>query len=102
MSSITGRPRIAIAESQSDERRKLTYSLQADFAVVEAGDYEGAYRLLREEQPDLLLLGLQTPPGGARECVALLNELRETELDTLVIVLSDDSSKSTALKVMAA
>jgi DNA-binding NtrC family response regulator len=102
MSSITARPKIAIAESQSDERRKLIYSLQADFAVVEAGEYEGAYRLLREEQPDLLLLGLQMPPGNARECVALLNELRETELDTLVIVLSNDSNKSTALKVMAA
>jgi DNA-binding NtrC family response regulator len=102
MSSITARPKIAIAESQSDERRKLTNSLQADFAVVETGDYEGAYRLLREEQPDVLLLGLRMPPGGVRECVALLNELRETELDTLVIVLSDDSSKSTALKAMAA
>jgi len=102
MSAITAKPKIAIAENLSEERRKLASSLHTDFAVVEAEDYEGAYRLLREEQPDLLLLSLQMPPGGAREGVALLNELRATELDTLVIVLSDDGKKSTALKVMAA
>ena len=60
------KPKMALADSQSEERRKLASSLQADFAVVEAEDYEGAYRLLREEQPDLLLLSLQMPPGGAR------------------------------------
>ena len=102
VSSIAVKPKIAIADSQSEERRKLASSLQADFAVVEAEDYEGAYRLLREEQPDLLLLSLQMPPGGVREGVALLNELRATGLDTLVIVLSDDPRKQTALRVMAA
>ena len=102
MSPITAKPKIAIAESQSEERRRLALSLQADFIVVEAENYEGAYRVLREEQPDLLLLNLQMPAGGAREGVALLSELRATGLDTLVIVLSDDRRKSTALRVMAA
>jgi DNA-binding NtrC family response regulator len=102
MRAINAKPKIAIAESQSEERQKFSSSLRGDFLVVEAADYEGAYRLLREEQPDLLLLSLQMPAGGAREGVALLNELRTTGLDTLVIVLSDDTRKSTALKVMGA
>ncbi len=70
--------------------------------MLDAENYAGAHRLLQSAHLDLLLLDLNQPSGGVKECVALLQELRECDLDTLVILLSDDHRKSTALRVMDA
>ncbi len=40
--------------------------------------------------------------GGIRECIDLFSRLEGSEIDTLVIVLSSDESKSAALKVIDA
>jgi DNA-binding NtrC family response regulator len=47
-----------------------------------------------------LLLGLPATAGGLRQCMELLDRLDGSEIDTLVIVLSADDKKSTALKIM--
>jgi len=78
----------------------LASSLRADFEISEASNYESTYQALREVEPDVLLLDLTMPVGGLRECVELLRELRENDYDTLVIVLSDDTGKSAAMRVM--
>ncbi len=84
------------------QRRQLALPLQQDFEVLEAENYAGAHRLLQSAHLDMLLLDLNQPSGGVKECVALLQEVREGDLDTLVILLSDDHRKSTALRVMDA
>jgi len=83
-------------------RSKIASSLRSDFEVLEGKDYEAAYKLLQESELDILLLGLPIASGGVRECIELLNRLDGSEIDTLVLVLSSDSKKSTALKVIGA
>ena len=95
--------KVGIVESDLEECSRIAAALrQANFEVQEAHDYDGAYEMLRERQPDVLLLELKSSPQGIRECVELLRELEESELDTVVIILSGDRTKSTALRVMHA
>jgi DNA-binding NtrC family response regulator len=83
-------------------RSKIASSLRSHFEVLEGEDYEAAYKLLQESELDVLLLALPIASGGLRECAELLNRLDGSEIDTLVIVLSSDEKKSTALKVIDA
>ena len=75
-------------------------ALRTDFDVLEGQNYEAAYIYLQEAELDILLLGLPVASGGVRECLELLDRLDGSEIDTLVIVLSSDDKKSTALKIM--
>ena len=75
-------------------------ALRNDFDVLEGQNYEAAYIYLQEAELDILLLGLPVALGGVRECLELLDRLDGSEIDTLVIVLSSDDKKSTALKIM--
>jgi DNA-binding NtrC family response regulator len=81
-------------------RSKIASSLRSEFEVLEGADYEGAYKLLQESELDVLLLALPIESGGVRECTELLDRLDGSEIDTLVIVLSSDTKKATALKVI--
>jgi len=75
-------------------------ALRTDFDVLEGQNHEAAYIYLQEAELDILLLGLPVASGGVRECLELLDRLDGSEIDTLVIVLSSDEKKSTALKIM--
>jgi two-component system response regulator AtoC len=75
-------------------------ALRTDFDVLEGQNYEAAYIYLQEAELDILLLSLPVASGGVRECLELLDRLDGSEIDTLVIVLSSDDKKSTALKIM--
>jgi DNA-binding NtrC family response regulator len=81
-------------------RSKIVSSLRSDFEILEGENYENAYTLLQESELDVLLLGLPIASGGVRECMELLDRLDGSEIDTLVIVLSSDEKKATALKVI--
>lgn len=83
-------------------RGKIAAALRTEFEVYEGGDYEAAYKLLQESELDVLLLGLPMESGGVKECAELLDRLDGSEIDTLVIVLSSDNKKATALKVIDA
>jgi DNA-binding NtrC family response regulator len=76
--------------------------LRSEFEVFEGDDFEAAYRLLQGSGLDVLLLGLPLGDSGVRECTELLARLVGSEIDTLVIVLSSDETKATALKVIDA
>ncbi len=102
MPSSAPKPRVAIVEDDVRERQLIAATLRPDFDVFEATDHDGAYRLLQQHVPDVLLLDLNLPSGNVRECLALLNDLSQSDFDTLVIVLSDDRTKGIALKVMDA
>jgi DNA-binding NtrC family response regulator len=83
-------------------RAKILSDLRPQFETLEGDDYDDAVRLLQEEALDVLLLGLPIKSVGVRECVELLGRLDGSNIDTLVIVLSSDEKKSTALKVIDA
>jgi DNA-binding NtrC family response regulator len=83
-------------------RASIVAALRSDFEVLEGEDYETAYKLLQEASLDVLLLALPMESGGLRESTELLNRLAGGDIDTLVIVLSTDQTKSTALKVIDA
>ncbi len=102
MAPSSPNPRVAVVDNDAGLRSRIAAALRSQFEVFEGEDYEAAHRLLRESAPDVLLLGLPIPSGGIRECTELLGRLEETEADTLVIVLSSDSRKSTALKAIDA
>ncbi len=70
--------------------------------MLEGADYDAAFKLLQESELDVLLLGLPIASGGVKECTDLLSRLQGSEIDTLVIVLSSDDKKSSALKVIDA
>ena len=96
------RARVAIIDDDPAFRRQIAAPLQENFEVFEGEDYEQAYALLREAEIDVLLLDLSMPSGGVREAVALLRELGESEIDTIVLALSEDERKTTTLRVMEA
>ena len=103
MASGTTKPYIAVVDSDAVLRSKIAAALSADFEVVVAEDYEGAYHILQETLLDVLLLGLPMASGeGIAECIELLERLATENVDTLVIVLSSDERKATALKVIDA
>jgi DNA-binding NtrC family response regulator len=81
-------------------RSKIASGLRSAYEVFEGADYEAAYKLLQESELDVLLLGLPISSGGVRECCELLDRLDGSEIDTLVIILSSDTKKTTALKVI--
>ncbi len=96
------KPRVGIVDDDESLRSKIASSLRSDFELLEGKDYEAAYKLLQESELDILLLGLPIASGGIRECTELLARLVGSEIDTLVLVLSSDEKKSTALKVIDA
>ena len=81
-------------------RSRLASALRSDFEVHEGQDYKTAYKLLQESELDVLLLALPIASGGVRQSTELLQRLVGSEIDTLVIILSSDPKKSTALKVI--
>jgi len=102
IASGPSKPRVAIVDDDESLRSKLASALRSDFEVLEGKDYQAAYKLLQESELDILLLGLPIASGGIRECTELLARLDGSEIDTLVLVLSSDEKKSTALKVIDA
>lgn len=102
MSPRKSKSTVAIAEDDAPQRREIAESLRGEFNLLEAEDYAGTYLVLREKQPDILLLDLELPDGGLRDGIQLLREIGKSPLDTIVIVMSDSPLKDTALKVMGA
>ena len=102
MSPGGARPTIGIVAQDVDLRQQIGSSLREDFQLLETESIEGAYRVLQEHELEVLLLDLKATPSGVRECTALVRELAESERDTLVIILSEDARKATALRIMDA
>jgi DNA-binding NtrC family response regulator len=102
MSPRKAKAKVAIIEDDPCERDQIASALQPEFNLLQAADYEGALRLLQDYEADLLLLDLELPSGGTRQGLELIQELEKSPLDTIVIIMSSDTRKSTALRVMQA
>ncbi len=102
MPPVKAKPNVGIVEDDPAVRHALGAALRADFNLFEGASYEDAYHLLREAELDVLLLDINLGAGSVREAAALLRELTQSDIDTMVIALNDDAKKATALKVMDA
>lgn len=102
MAAGTPKPKVGFVDNDESLRSRISSALRSEFEVLEGKDFEDAYRLLQECDIDVLLLGLPLPSGGVRECLELLQRLDGSEIDTLVIILSGDSRKTTAMKLIDA
>ena len=80
MSSAKSVGKVGIVETDLEECSRIASALRrADFEVLEATDYDGAYEMLRERQPDVLLLELKSSSQGIRKCLDLLEELEDSD-----------------------
>lgn len=102
MTPNPAKPRVGMVDNDEELRSRVHASLRGAFEIFDGHDYEDAFRLLKESDLDVLLLGLPIPSGGLNKCLELLARLDGSEIDTLVIVLSSEDKKVTALKVIDA
>ncbi len=103
MASGKLKPKVAIVDSDAAPRSRLAALLRSSFDVVEGESFADAYQIFQGVDPlDVLLIDLDISPDGLNECVELLNSLSQSDLDTFVIVLSEDQKKATALRVVEA
>jgi two-component system, NtrC family, response regulator len=74
-----------------------------DFEVSVAGDRIEAIRLLRRNQPGVVLLDLGLPPdpGGVTEGLGTLSEILSLTPATKVIIVTGDDDRANAIKAIA-
>jgi len=76
--------------------------LISDYEVYQSTEEESEWPLLEEARPDLVLYNLEPGAASYRRFEALMELLRSRELDTMVIILSRDPHKATAVRAMEA
>lgn len=97
---VDQRPTLLIADDDPVMRTALEAQLGAEFRVLAlAADAEEAAALAAEHQPDLALIDVQMPAGGARTAVP---EIVACSPDTCVVVLSSDESESLVRELLSA
>ncbi len=102
MSPTSAKSTVAIVTGDEALAAELADALRADFDLRKAENYDQAYTLLESGELDVALLDLNTKNGTFREALELLGQLQSSDLDTMVIVLSDDPRQQTGLRVMNA
>lgn len=82
--------RVVIAEDQMLTRQGLvTVLTAAGFEIVgEAGDYDGARRLIAHKRPDVAILDVRLPPTQRDEGLRLADEVRALYPTVAVLLLS--------------
>ncbi|HIJ97080.1 MAG TPA: sigma-54-dependent Fis family transcriptional regulator [Desulfuromonadales bacterium] len=85
-----------------DDEHLIRWSLEQNlkkqgYEVVTAGDGEDALRLVREEQPDLVLLDMQLPGMSG---IDVLEKVKEHDEDIAVIMVTANSGLDTAVNAM--
>ena len=102
MAPARTKPRVAVVDKDASARSRTAAVLRTNFEIFEGENYADAYRLLQEAELDVLLLDLSVSSTDMRDCLQLLDELSQTDIDTFVIVFSEDPKKSTALRITEA
>jgi len=100
MAPSTTRPPLVIMANDVSGIQPLVSKLRSDFEIFQTTEEESEWPLVEEARPDLILYNLEPGAASFRRFEALLERLRSRDLDSLVIVLSRDPRKATALRVM--
>lgn len=85
-----------------DDEHLIRWSLEQNlkkqgYEVTVAGNGEDALRMVREEQPDLVLLDIQLPGISGIE---VLEKIKEADDDTIVIMVTAHGGLETAVNAM--
>src|SRR5512140_2745408 len=85
-----------------DDEHLIRWSLEQNlkkqgYEVVTAGNGEDALRIVREEQPDLILLDIQLPGMSGLE---VLEKVKEFDEDIIVIMVTAHGGLETAVNAM--
>ncbi|MEA2427284.1 MAG: hypothetical protein QOF37_912 [Thermoleophilaceae bacterium] len=95
-----GRPSLLIADDDAVVRSALIVQLQGNFKVVAvAKDAAEATDLAIKHRPDIALLDVEMPNGGARAAVP---RIATRSPDTCMVVLSGDESREVVLELLNA
>jgi DNA-binding NtrC family response regulator len=98
MSPVAEKPTVAIVTADEVFRKDLAEALRGEFHVLPPEVREDG----RSPGSDILLYELDSEGSGVRGLLEFMQSLRESELDTIVIALSDDRRPQTALRIMNA
>jgi DNA-binding NtrC family response regulator len=95
--------KIAIIEDDPFLRQQIALFLSKQYDLVQAGDRIEGEQLLREEKPDVALVDLNLPPSGScQEGISLIQKMKESLPDTVVIVMSGNTETGETLKAVEA
>jgi DNA-binding NtrC family response regulator len=96
------KPSVALVTDEAALQRDLENFLNDDLNVLHAGSYEDAYTLLEQNSPEALVLDVNSGGDDVKAGLDLLEALGNSNIDTLVIVISDDQRTQTALRMIRA
>src|SRR5208282_99465 len=102
MSAPSLMPRVAIVAEEAALRRELENSLGNEFNIVKASGYDDPYPLLEQGSLDVLVLDIDSGDHKVQAGLNLLEALEASDIDTLVIVISNDQKTRTALRMVGA
>jgi DNA-binding NarL/FixJ family response regulator len=98
--STDERPTLLIADDDSVVRSALFSQLEGAFHVVAvAENATEAVELADQHRPDVALIDVQMPEGGAREAVP---KIATRSPDTCMVILSGDESRQGVLELLKA
>jgi DNA-binding NtrC family response regulator len=95
-------PSVAIVAEEAAVRRELENSLGSEFNIVKASGYDDAYSLLVQGLLDVLVLDVDSGDHKLQAGRDLLKAVGASDIDSLVIVISDDQKTRTALRMVGA
>ena len=96
----TRRPSLLIADDSEAVRSMLIAHLGSEFEIVALGtDATEASALAEQHQPDLALLDVEMPGGGAREAV---KQIAERSPRTCMVILSANESHQAVVELLQA
>lgn len=100
MTDSDRRPRLFIVDDHDFAREGVKVFLGEDFTIVgEADNTQSAIELIRERQPDLVVLDVRLPGGGGDVVVA---EVHKTHPQVKFLALSASTSREDVAKLLDA
>ncbi|HUJ39533.1 MAG TPA: sigma-54 dependent transcriptional regulator [Candidatus Acidoferrales bacterium] len=100
MSSNPSRCHIVIMTNDVSGLQPVVSRLLPDYDIYQSTEEESEWPLIDEARPDLILYNLEPGAASFRRFEALIDRLRSHEMDTMVVLLSRDPRKATAVRAM--
>jgi DNA-binding NarL/FixJ family response regulator len=92
------RPRLVLADDDPFIRASLTALLEHAFECVgAAGDADAAITLVAEHKPDVVILDVNMPGGGARRAT---REIAALTPETAIVILSGDETVDEVVELL--
>ena len=80
--------KIAVVEDDQFLRQQLSFALNKEYEIIEAGDRIEGERILLQEKPEVALVDLHMPPSGKiQEGMSLIETVRKNLPETVIIVI---------------